>query len=68
MPDITVTIPTNKVALAKLAVLHHSGETDMTNAEMIAWIQARWIEDLRAMSRKQQDAEFDVAKTYQTLD
>ena len=66
MADVTVTIPTNKVVLAKLAVEHHAGQ-EMTNAEIIAWLKARWISDLRAMSRNQQDAVRNAEATYEEL-
>ena len=58
MPDIITTIPPAKVALVKAAIQHHTGD-EMTNDEMLAWVQHRFISVLRLVVSKYEDAEHD---------
>lgn len=60
MPDITVTIPANKVSLVKSAILHHSGEESMTNQEAIDWLKIRWISDLKSLTKKKEEADHNT--------
>lgn len=59
MVDIIITIPNDKVPLARNAIKHHIGDAeDMSDAELIQYVKNRWIRDLRQMASKYQEHEF----------
>jgi len=64
MAKITVTIPDSKIAIVKAAILHHSGEENMTNAEAVAWMKERWVAETRQLVRKYQEAQHQAQFIY----
>ena len=60
MADITVTVPDDKVQLVKDMVLSRTSEPDLTNAEIVDWVEAYFINILRRLVREYQKGLYDA--------
>lgn len=58
MADITITIPTDKVPLVKAMILDRTNQPDLTNPELVAWLESYLISTVRGLVHDYQLREF----------
>jgi len=66
MPDITVTVPVDKVDLVRASVEYATRDAEMTDQEILAWIKAKFIVEIRRVVRRYLDSEH--SKTFVYID
>jgi len=57
--EIIVTVPDDKVILVKDMVLSRMSNPDLTNAEVVGWVEAYLAQTLRRLVRDYQKSKFD---------
>jgi len=57
MPDITVTVPPDKVDLVRASVEYATRDMDMTDQEIMDWIEGKFIIEIRRVVRRYLDSE-----------